>query len=376
MKLEILTTNLKKALNNTERLTKKSLSLPVLQNVLLETDKNFLKIISTDLETSIIYWVLAKIEKEGKVIVPASILNNLISLITEDKIILKVENKNLILETKTQNNQIQGIDPEEYPILPKIEEENTITVNGEQLSQGLGQVIGVPNFSQIRPEISGVYFSFKKNTIKIVGTDSFRLAEKTVHLEDKLKKEGSFILPQATGRELLNILTQEPQEVKLYFDPKQIMFEWFSAETSHPYIRLLSRVIEGDYPNYQEIIPKKYTTELILSREDFLLQIKKAGIFSGKVSEVKLTPLLKENKIKIFSQSPELGKNESILEAKINGEESASEASFNYKFLIDGLQNIRSSEVVLKLSNEEGPGVLSGVGDSSYIYILMPIKAN
>ena len=377
MKIEILSLNFKKALNNIERLSKKNSILPILQNVLLETEKNFLKINSTDLETSIIYWILAKIKKEGKLVVPASILSSLVGLIKEDKIELIEENKNLILKTNTQNTRIQGVNPDDYPLIPTIKEESYVEISGEQLAEGIAQVINVPSFSPIRPEISGVYFFFGKNILKIVGTDSFRLAEKTIYLKEKIGKEGEFILPQSTTRELLNILSQETTNVKIYFDPKQVLFEWFNKEASHSYIHVYSRLIEGEYPNYQEIIPKKFTTQITIGKEELLSEIKKAGLFASKISEIKITPILKENKIKIFSESPDLGRNESQLPVKIESEEEKDlEISFNYKFLIDGLINIKSSEVVLKLSGGDGPAILAGVGDLSYLYILMPIKTS
>ncbi len=376
MEIELLTQNLKEGINNVERLTKKSPTLQVLDNTLLEADKNFLKLISTNLETSMIWWVLSKVNREGRVAVPATFLNNLINLIKDNKVKLRSENKNLILEMANQTTQIQGIDPEEFPIIPQIEKKDPIEIEGEQLEQGLSQVVEVPSPSQVRPEISGIYFSFKKDKIKIVGTDSFRLAEKTISLEKKLKKEGQFILPQASGRELVNVLSQKPGPLKIYFEPSQVLFEWPGQEISYPHIHLLSRLIEGEYPNYQEIIPKKYTAQITLKREDFLTQIKEAGLFSGKISEVKLTPIAKSKKIKIFAQSPEVGKNEAYLTAKIESQGEVPEVSFNYRFLVDGLQNIKSSEVILKLSDGEGPGVLRPVGDLSYLYILMPIKAS
>jgi DNA polymerase-3 subunit beta len=374
MKLEILKENLKKAITICEKITKKTTSLPVLQNVLLKTEGNFLELTTTNLETTVKWWILAKIEKEGKVVVPATFLANLISLIPAPKIQLSEENKNLILTTETQKTQIQGQDPEEFPIIPKIEKEILYQVSIEKLARGLNQVVDIPSPSQVRPEISGIYFSFKKDKLKIVGTDSFRLGEKTLELESQPQKDGSFILPQEAGRELLNILTQQQGKVNIYFNPNQVLFEFLIEETSHPQINLLSRLIEGEYPNYQEIIPKKYTTKIQIDKELFQNQIKEAGLFSGKILEVKLTPLPKENKIKIFSQSPDTGQNESYLPAKIEGEKI--EVSFNYRFLLDGLNSIKSSEVIFELSGEEGPGVLRPVGDLSYIYILMPIKAS
>lgn len=374
MKLEILTQKLKEALSCCERITKKSSSLPILENTLLKTEGNFLSLTTTNLETAIKYWVLAKIERQGIVCIPATFLNNLVSLIEEEKLNLEEENKNLLLRTEIRSTQIQGQEPEDFPIIPEVLKENPLEITISQLREGLIQLVEIPSPSQVRPEIGGIYFSFKKDKLKMVSTDSFRLGEKTIPLAKEVKKEISFILPQEAGRELLNILSQREGNLTCYFSPNQVLFELLMAETSHPQVNLLSRLIEGEYPNYQEIIPKKFKTKIQLEKEKFQNQIKEAGLFSGKVLEVKLTPLVKEGKLKIFSQSPEAGKNESFLASKIEGEKI--EISFNYRFLLDGLNNIKSSEVIFELSDEEGPGVLRPVGDQTYIYILMPIKAS
>jgi len=372
MKIEILKDNLKRGLEIVEKIAKKNLTLPVLSNVLLSCEGNFLRLDTTNLETSISWWVLAKIEEGGKIAIPAAFFSNLINLLKEERIYLRSQGKNLILETKNQTTQIQGIDPEEFPIIPKIEKEEIVRISNQKLLEALGQIIEIPSISQIRPEISGIYFSFKKDLLKIVGTDSFRLAEKTIGLKGKIKKEVSFILPQDAVRELINILSREEGYVVIYFSPNQILFENIKEETSHTQVQILSRLIEGEYPKYQEIIPKKYKTQIISKKDDLQNQLKQAGLFSGKISEVKLAVQPEDNRLKIYSESPEIGKNEAYLPVKIKGE--AIEISFNYKFLILGLQNIRSSEVIFELNGEEGPGVLKPVGDESYIYISMPIK--
>ena len=377
MELEIFKEKLNQSLGIIEHLTRKSLSLPILNNILIETEKNFLKLSATNLETSIIWWILVKIKSEGKIAVPASFLRSVISFIKNETIKLKSENKNLILETKDQTTQIQGVNLDDFPIIPKVVTEDFVEINGEKLNQGINQIVNIPSVSQIRPEISGIYFSFKKDKIKIVATDSFRLAEKNIDLPEKIKKDFSFILPQFSARELTNILSLKPFKLKIYYTPNQVLFEWLGEETPYPEIHFSARLIEGDYPNYQEIIPKKYTAEITLNREDFQNQIKKAGLFSGKISEVRLTALPKENKLKIFSQSVEVGKNEAYLPVKIEGKtDKEIETSFNYKFLIDGLNNIGSSEVIFSLSDNEGPATISPVGDESYVYILMPIKTS
>ncbi len=377
MELEIFKDKLNQSLTVIEHLTRKNASLPILNNVLIETEKNFLKLSATNLETSIIWWILSKIKGHGKLAVPAVFLKSVIGFIKEDKIKLGSEGKNLILKTKNQTTQIQGVNLEDFPIIPKVVTEDSIEIDGQKFNQGIEQVINIPSVSQIRPEISGVYFNFQKNQIKIVGTDSFRLAEKTINLPEKIKKEFSFILPQFAARELLNILSLRLNNLKIYYTPNQVLFEWRGQEIDYPEIHFSSRLIEGNYPNYQEIIPKKYTVELVLNKDSFETQIKKAGLFSGKISEVKLIVLGQENKLKIFSESAETGKNEAYLPIKIKGKISEEiEVSFNYKFLIDGLNNIKSSEVNFSLSENEGPAVISPVGDDSYIYILMPIKTS
>ena len=372
MKIEILKNNLKNGLEVVEKIAKKNLTLPALSNVLLSCESNFLRLDTTNLETSISWWVLAKIEEQGKIAIPATFFSSLVNLLKEEKIQLRSQDKNLILETKNQTTQIQGIDPEEFPIIPKIEKEEIIKISNKKLLEILSQIIDIPSISQIRPEISGIYFSFKKDLLKVVGTDSFRLAEKTIILKGEIKKEVSFILPQDAVRELINILSQEDGYTIIYFSSNQILFENIDEETSHSRVQVLSRLIEGEYPKYQEIIPKKYKTQIIVKKDDFQNQLKQAGLFGGKISEVKLVIKPKSDQLKIYSESPEVGKNESYLPIKIKGE--PIEVSFNYRFLISGLQNIKSSEVIFELNGEDGPGVLKPVGDESYIYVSMPIK--
>ena len=149
------------------------------------------------------------------------------------------------------------------------------------------------------------------------------------------------------------------------------------AETSHPHINLVSRLIEGEYPNYQEVIPQKFETQAIVDRNEFLKQLKLASLFGGKINEVKLRINPRKKTVEVSSQSPETGQHQSFLTGDVKGKEK--EVSFNYKFLIDGLQKIKSSEVIFELSErngEPGPGVLKPVGDSSYIYVLMPMQTS
>jgi DNA polymerase-3 subunit beta len=214
----------------------------------------------------------------------------------------------------------------------------------------------------------------------MAATDSFRLGEKKVSLDsssDNLLKDYSFILPQKTAKEIINIFGEKEGVLTIYFSPNQILFETKLSEVAHPQIQLTSRLVEGDYPNYQEIVPKKYETSVSFSLEEFINQIKLASLFSGKINEIKLKVDASKNRINFFSQNPDVGEYNSFLSGKVEGK--PCEISFNYRFLLDGLLNIglnqqKKSEAVLELTGSEKPGVLRLKGDESYLYLVMPIK--
>ena len=377
MKVEILKENLKNGLSMVEKIVGKNLSLPILDNVLIDTEDSFLSLSSTDLETAIKLWILAKIIKKGKVVVPAKFFSSLVSFLPNEKIILEEKKQGLSVECKSFKNQIQGFNPEEFPLIPEFKDADYLEVDNRIFCQGLSQIVDVASPSQSRPEISGIYFIFSKNTIKIVATDSFRLAEKNIILEEPVQKDVSFILPQKPARELINILSGPvgyPEgKIKIYFSPNQTLFELPMKDAPHPQVQVVSRLIEGEYPNYEEIIPKKFKTHVVVKRDEFLSQVKTASLFSGKINEVKIKINPQEKEIQIFAQDPDVGESQSNIPAKIEGE--VIEASFNHKFLIDGLSNIKSSEIIFDLSKEEGPCILKPVGDASYIYVVMPIKS-
>ena len=373
MKIEVLKENLKTGLNIVERAVGKNLSLPILDNVLMDTEDNFLSLSSTDLETAIKLWILTKIIKKGKVVVPVRFLSSFVSLLPDEKIILEEKKQNLYVECKNFKNQVQGYNPEEFPLIPEFKNLEHIEVDNRKFCQGLSQIVDIASPSQTRPEISGIYFFFSKNIIKMVATDSFRLAEKSITLENPVKKEYSFILPQKPAREIMNILEEKDGLLKIHFSPNQILFEFPMKEVAHPQVQIISRLIEGEYPPYQEIIPKKFKTRVTVKRDEFLNQVKTASLFSGKINEVKFSINSDSKEIEIFSQSPDIGESRSNLSGKIEGEQI--EVSFNHKFLIDGLNNIKGSEVTFDLSDKEGACVLKPVGDTSYIYVVMPIKS-
>jgi len=372
MKVQILQEKLKEGLNIVERISSKSLTLPILNNILVSSEKNFLNLAATDLEIGINWWVLAKIEKQGKITIPSRLLSSFVGFLPNKKINLEVKNNNLICECENYKTQIKGLPAEEFPLIPKISEAESIVLESASFCKSLSQLADIAVPSTTRPEISGIYFSFQKKLLTIASTDSFRLGEKKIYLKNSLAQEYSLILPQKTVKEIINIFSEKPGEIKMFFSPNQVMFEYLMEETKHAQIQVVSRLIEGEYPNYQEIIPKKFTTQLILDRAEFLNQVKTASLFSGKINEIKIKVIPKEKKALIFSQSPDIGNYQSSISGKIEGK--PIEISFNHRFLLEGISGIKSSELIFEMNGDSNPGLLKPVGDDTYLYVVMPIK--
>lgn len=373
MKIEVLKNNLKTGLNIIEKIVGKNITLPILDNVLMGAENGFLLLTATDLETAIKYWTLAKILKEGKVVVPAKFFSGFITLLPEDKILLEEKKQNLFIECKNYKTQIQGFNQEDFPLIPEVKNHEFLIIDNKKFCAGLGQIIDIASPSQARPEISGIYLLFSKDSLKIVATDSFRLAEKIIPIENKNKKDYSFILPQKSAREVINALGDKDGVLKICFATNQTLFELPMKEIQHPQIQIFSRLIEGEYPNYQEIIPSKFKTNITVKKDDFLNHIKTAALFSGKINEIKFIINPVKKSLEVLAKNPDIGESTSVLPVKINGE--PMEVSFNHKFLIDGILNIKSAEIILSLSGEGGPCVLKPVGDMSYLYVVMPIKS-
>lgn len=380
MKLTILQNKLKQGLGYVEKVSIKSPTLPILSNVLLEAKSNFLKLSATNLEMGIHYWILAKVEKEGKIPVLANVFTNFINYLPQSSLLIEKQQNDLEVSYQGTKSKIRGLNPEDFPIIPKVEKEEKVSIRSSILCQGLSQIINIASFSTIRPEISGIYFLFQKNLLTLAATDSFRLGEKKIFFKTSLdiSSEYSFILPQKAALFLVSVLGERDEDIFLYFSPNLVMFEVLMEEIGHPRIQFVSKLIEGEYPKYKEIIPEKSKAETVFNRKEFLTQIKTAGLFAGRINEVKLGFDPEAQKVKISCQDPELGEHSSEIAAQVKGEKS--EISFNYKFLLDGLQGIKTEDVVFALSearsNEEGPGVLKPVNDETYLYVVMPIQAS
>ncbi len=376
MKLEILKEELTSALSIVSRIAIRNPNLPILEGVLLEAGKSSLSLTTTDLEVGTQWWSLAKVEKPGKVVVPARIFSDLVKLIDDQKIQLESEQNSLVVKYQNGKDQIQGLEIDDFPLLPQTEEKTWVEIDSFKFCQGLKQVLYCAASSESRPEISGVYLLFEAKRLTLAATDSFRLAEKIAEPVEKsqgLKKELAFILPAKTVQQVVSVFETTGKTIKIYLSEDQMVFEVSVDSASHPQGRIVSRLIEGVYPDYRGVIPKSFQVSAQLSRSRLLNKIKAANLFSDQVNEVQLGVRSKEGQLSVESRSTKIGKSESFLPATIQGEDLT--ISFNSRYLIDVLSNLSSQEVILQFNDEGKAGLLKPAGDSSYQYVLMPIKS-
>jgi len=370
MKITCLQENLKKALNIVERIIGRNLTLPILNNLLLSAeDGKKIKVSSTNLEIGIICWLNGKIEEKGSITVPARLISSFVNNLPNKKIEIKSRDKQLELRCEKYKGVLKGMSAEEFPIIPKISGEPILKIKGNILKDAFSQVVEMAAVSESRPEISGICLNFENNLLKLAATDSFRLAEKKIEVSLDLKnnqiKNNYIIIPQRTVGEIIRILGEDDVEVKLVISNNQVLFDLDNSQ-------VISRIIEGQYPNYQQIIPKSFQTQAVVDRKELINNIRIASLFSSKINDIEVSVEPKKSIIEVSANNADVGENKSKIDAKIEGK--SVKIVFNHRYLMDGLNNILSDKVVIGFNSGSNPAVVRPVGDNSYTYVVMPIK--
>jgi DNA polymerase-3 subunit beta len=368
MKIIILRNNLKNSLDAVSRIIEDNLNLPILKNILIKTDQSKITISSTNLEAAITKIVPGKITEIGEITVPFSLLNSLINNLQSERIDLESKKNTLILRTDNYEATIQGMNSSNFPIIPKINPEaGSFEIPTTVLKEDINKVINACQISDLRPEISGILLNFESNSLKLVATDSFRLAEKVIpetQFKDNSLKIKKTIIPLKTIQELVRVLSDD-DSVKIFVDDSQVLFKTESLE-------IISRLIDGQFPDYGPIIPKILETEIIIDKQELVNAMKLAGSFTARSGEVVIKIGDDKKIVEVYSADSGLGENKYLISAKISGD--PVKASFNWKYLLDGLKNIYTDTVLFGLQGDSRPAIIKAPNDTSYFYILMPIK--
>lgn len=375
MKFISLKENLKQALSIVAHLTTKNINLPILNNILIKVKKEGIELISTNLEISISHFLRGKIEKDGEFIVDSKIINDYIALLPEDKIEIEADYDKNELKIKCNNykTKIKGNIANDFPILPIKNTNIFYKLNLLDFKNALSNVISSVSNNENRIELSGVFFNFENKKLTLAGTDSYRLSEKTINFKtDDILDQKSVIVPARTVQELIRILNNfkveeqlsDDNEIKIYINESQIFFSFASTD-------IVSRIITGNYPDYKQIIPEKERTSITVLKQDLVKAVKVAGIFSKTgINDIGVS--VNNNLIKIFSSSSQAGENLVEIKCSVTGDEN--EIYVNYKYLLEGLNNINSDNIILKIIDNNTPCIISAENDDSFLYLVMPIK--
>lgn len=380
MKISCTQENLNQGLFVVSHVASKNTSLPILNNILIKADKGDIKLLATNLEIGISCSVRGKIEEPGEFTVQSRLLADYVNLLPKDQVDLespKDESTNQILKVKSKKSstKINGQNAADFPLIPQVDKDNLYVIKASDLKQAISQVIFSVSTSETRPEINGVFFSFNKGKVVMAATDSYRLAEKEVQLDKRSSGgENNVIIPTRTLQELQRILgsfkdpaaISDMEDIDIYLSNNQILFSFGGIE-------LTSRLIEGKYPDYRQIIPQNSSTKISLNTQDLVSAVKKASLFARSgIYDISIDFSVKDKKIVVSSVNNQLGENTSEIESDISGEDN--NIVVNFRYLLDGLQNINNDQISLEVIDSSSPCTIKPVKDSGYLYIVMPIK--
>jgi DNA polymerase-3 subunit beta len=382
MKLSCSQVNLSKGLGIVGRAVATRATLPITNNVLLATDGARLKLSATNLEMAISHWIGAKVEEEGAITVPARLLTEFITSLPSKKfspkgeeievpVEIKLTGKNLELRCERFEARISGVDANDFPPIPKVDEGIKTKVEVAALRQAINQVVFAAATEESRPVLTGVDAQFDDKFVALAAADGFRLAVYRMPLATAVKEKAEVIIPSRTLNELNRLIGDDEETVDITVNPNksQVMFHLKKTQ-------LVSQLVQGTFPKYSQLIPQSFAGRATVTVNEFLRACKMASIFardgSGIVRLI-MTPggELTPGKITVSSKSEELGEDIGEIDATVEGQEA--KIAFNGKYLTDVLSVLKEAKVTLETTNPSSPGVIKPVGSDNYIHVVMPM---
>jgi len=351
----------------------KHANLPILTNILIKAEGSKIELVATNLELAVKASLRAKIENEGTFTVPAKTLADFVHLLPDEQVEIELVENELAIKCGSSATKIKGSFADDYPVVPDIEEQHAYALDVHEFKESLSQVVFAAAKNEIRPELSGIYFGLfteRYDGLLMAATDSYRLAEKRVKVEQG-KDEIKTIVPARTVYEMIRLLTvasgkNAEKMVRLWISDNQIAVRYDDFEVT-------SRVIEGKYPEYSQIIPNTFKTEAVLPVSVMVNKIKAASLFTTTgVNAVSFDLNVTEHNIGISSTSTQTGEHSSEMDADLKGDENS--ILLNHRYVLEGLQNFDSEEVEFKMNSADAPCLLQTKGNDSYVYIVMPIR--
>ncbi len=363
MKLQVTQENLSKALNTVGRVASTRGTLPVLANVLLKTVGNRVSIAATNLDIAITHYIGSKVAEEGAITVPARLMHDFVSGLPSGVISLELNENRLNITTDKYQSTINGITAEDFPVMPEITKGTSWKISGSVIKTGLQQVIMAASNDEARPVLTGVYLHTFEGNLYAAATDSYRLAEKSLMAS---KDEVNMLVPANAMQDLLRILSDHEAEVLVTHDDQQVLFKVGDVE-------LVTRLIEGSYPDYRKLIPKEFSTIATLKRSELVNIAKVSSLFAREsAGSITINVDEKTKQLSIRSIASQLGENTASADADVKG---GGTITLNSRYLLDALNAITGETVNLCFNGKLEPSILQDPDDGSYLHIIMPLKS-
>ena len=359
-----------KYLNIVSRIVTTKPGLPILSNVLFESDKGKLTMKTTDLELSISTWIGADIQDDGKITAPAKQLSEFVNSIPEEKVDIDIVKQNFNISTSNNTASFNTMPSDDFPNIPTVEKEKfDFRVKKVDIVQAVNRVAFAAASDDIKPVLTGVKVEVEDDTVSFVATDGLRLSKQSVKIEKGSGKK-NFLVPVRAFSELTYIISEldtDEECVNIYIleDRNQVLFRLSDVD-------LVSRLIDGEFPEYKQIIPTGFETKCLIKRDDFLNSLKVVNIIARSVLGNKMVlDINKEGKLSLSAIQSDLGKNQSVFEGKVEG--SDIKIAFSARLLADILNHIDSEDIVFECTDPVKPGVFKIEGDTEFVHLVMPM---
>lgn len=366
MKIVVLQSNLVRALNQVAKIVGSRTTLPVLNNILLVAEKGKIKIAATDLEVAISTQTIGKIEEEGRITLPAKLLLDFVTNNKDESVEITTKEMAAGLKSSRFEATIQGISADEFPSVPPAPKEYLAIFKKSEMIESLKKVAIAPASDETRPVLAGIYFQFSGHELTLAATDSFRLAEKKIELKEEVK-ESKVIIPARTVNEVLRVASlSEGDEIALAVTENQASFK--IGETY-----IVSRLIEGAFPNYSQIVPAAFKTETKIKVSDLTSAVRMTSLFSRDAANNNVKIAVGKDGLDISSAASQIGTAKSHVPAEVKGE--GLEIAFNARYVLEVLNVVSDAEIMLNFNDSTSPAVVKLGSDPLYTYIIMPLKS-
>ena len=364
MNIECVKEKLVEIITSAGRFSGKHPTLPVLSALLCEAKKNTLTIRATNLDAGIEITLPVKVITEGSVAVPAHTITQTLAHIQGKQVVLEEKNGNILISSGSYKTTVKCVPKDDFPTIPTVLKGEAVEIPAKKLGDGIESVVYSASASEIKPELSSVYIYPEQNTLVFVSTDSFRLAEKKIGVKG-IKDFPGIIIPYKNAVEISRICSIIPDTISVVFSAHHISF---SSDSFH----ITSRLIEGTFPDYKQIIPKEEKTRVVVLKQDLIQALKVTTVFANKFNQLSLKVKPKERLFSINSKNTDIGESSVSLDAAISGEEV--ELNVNARYFSDCLTHIHQDSITILFNGAGKPIILGGAGDASFTYLAMPMN--